>query len=88
MNDRQLTRKVDTQVERIKRAARARRTIMAQTTYLGTLGVLFILPVIAGAYLGRWLDEQLAGYSIHWTLSLIILGVAIGAVNVYLFVEE
>jgi len=88
MNDRQLTRKVDTQVERMKRAARERRTIMAQTTYLGTLGVLFILPVIAGAYLGRWLDERLAGYSIHWTLSLIILGVVLGAVNVYLFVKE
>jgi len=29
-----------------------------------------------------------AGYSIRFTVSLIVLGVAIGAVNVYLFVRE
>ena len=52
---------------------------MAQTVYLGTLGLVFVLPVVAGAYLGRWLDQQLAGYSVRWTLSLLLLGVAVGA---------
>jgi ATP synthase protein I len=47
-----------------------------------------VLPVVAGAYLGRWLDSLLAGYSIRWTLSMIFLGVIIGAVNVYLFIRE
>ena len=40
------------------------------------------------AYLGRWLDELLAGYSIHWTVSMILLGVFVGAMNVYLFMKE
>jgi ATP synthase protein I len=49
---------------------------------------LFIVPVIGGAYLGLWLDSRGKGYSIQWTLSLIMLGVIIGAVNVYLRVKE
>jgi Putative F0F1-ATPase subunit Ca2+/Mg2+ transporter len=40
-----------------------------------------VLPVVAGAYLGRWLDSLVAGYSVRWTVSLILLGVVVGAVN-------
>jgi ATP synthase protein I len=47
-----------------------------------------VLPVVGGAYLGQWLDSLLAGYSIRWTVSLILLGVFLGAVNVYLFIRE
>lgn len=51
----------------------------------GTAGLLLIVPVIIGAYLGRWLDEQSAGYSVRWTVNLILLGLLVGAVNVFLF---
>ncbi len=44
---------------------------------------LFVLPVVAGAYLGDWLDSHLRGYSVHWTITLIVVGVFVGAVNVY-----
>ena len=47
-----------------------------------------VLPVIAGAYLGSWIDSMLEGYSMRWTLSLLFLGLIIGAVNVYLLVRE
>jgi len=30
----------------------------------------------------------LEGYSMRWTLSLIFLGIVIGAINVYYFVRE
>ena len=53
-----------------------------------TLGLLFVVPVILGAYLGRWLDGLVEGYSLRWTLSLIMLGVGVGAMNVYLFIKE
>ena len=72
----------------MRQAERDRLTLLAQTAYIGILGLLFVLPVVAGAYLGRWLDSLLAGYSIRWTLSMIFLGVIIGAVNVYLFIRE
>ncbi len=69
-------------------AARERRNVFAQTTYLGTLGLLMALPIVAGAYLGEWLDRRLGGYSVSWTVTCLILGVAAGALNAYLFVRE
>jgi ATP synthase protein I len=84
----QLQQRIDEQVERLKQAERDRPTLLAQTTYIGTLGLLFVLPVIGGAYLGRWLDSMLAGYSMRWTLSMIFLGLVVGAINVYLYVRD
>ena len=37
---------VEKQVGRIQKAERARRTLLANTVYLGTLGLIFVLPVI------------------------------------------
>ena len=34
------------------------------------------------------LDSLVEGYSIRWTVSLILVGVFIGAMNVYLFIRE
>jgi ATP synthase protein I len=50
--------------------------------------VLFIVPLLAGAYLGRWLDSQGDGYTVHWTMNLIILGLALGIFNVYFFIRK
>ncbi|GAB6190555.1 AtpZ/AtpI family protein [Desulfocastanea catecholica] len=79
---------VERQVKRMKKAEKERPTLFAQTIFLGTLGLVFVLPVIAGAYLGRWLDSLVAGYSVRWTLSLLFLGIIVGAVNVYLMMRE
>jgi ATP synthase protein I len=83
-----LRKQVERQARRMKQADRDRPTLLAQTAYIGTLGLLFVLPVVAGAYLGRWLDGLAAGYSIRWTLSMIFLGVIIGAFNVYIFIRD
>lgn len=83
-----LGREVDKQVARIKRAEKERPTLLAHTTYIGVLGLLFVLPVIGGAYLGKWIDSLSEGYSVRWTLSLIFVGVVVGAVNVYYFIRE
>lgn len=72
----------------MQKAEQEHPTLIRQTVYLGTLGLMFVLPVVGGAYLGSWLDSLVAGYSIRWTTSLILLGVVLGAVNVYLFVRE
>jgi ATP synthase protein I len=72
----------------MKKAERERPTLIGQTIYVGTLGLLFVLPVIGGAYLGKWLDTLVAGYSVRWTVSLILLGVFVGALNSYLFIKE
>ncbi len=87
-NKKDLKQQVERQARRMKKAELDQPTLIAQTVYIGTLGLLFVLPVIVGAYLGHWLDNQATGYSVRWTTSLIILGVFIGGVNVYLFIRE
>jgi ATP synthase protein I len=83
-----LARAVERQTERRKKAERERSTLLGQTVFLGTLGLLFVLPVVGGAYLGLWLDGLASGYSTRWTISLILVGVFVGAMNVYLFIRE
>jgi ATP synthase protein I len=84
----QLAKQVERQAQRMQRAERERPTLLAQTIYLGSLGLMFILPVVAGAYLGHWLDGKLEGYSMRWTLSLMFLGIVIGAFNVYWLIRS
>ena len=84
----QLKEEVAKQIRRMKQAEEDRPTLLRQTVYLGTLGLLFVVPVIVGAYVGQWLDGLAPGYSMRWTLSLIVLGVGIGAMSVYLNVRE
>jgi ATP synthase protein I len=84
----ELKNKIDRQAYRMKKAENERHTLVGQTIYIGTLGLVFVLPVVGGAYLGYWIDSLLDGYSVRWTLSLILLGVMVGAVNVYLLIKE
>ena len=79
---------IEKQVERMERAEKERPMLLAQTAYVGVLGLLFVLPVIGGAYLGRWLDGLSEGYSMRWTLSMLFLGVVVGAANVYFCVRD
>ena len=87
-SDDELKHQIERQARRIRKAERERSTLLAQTVYAGTLGLLFVLPVVAGAYLGRWADELSLAYSSRWTVSGIVLGLIIGAMNVYFFIKE
>jgi ATP synthase protein I len=84
----EMSQRIDTHARRMAEAERHRPTLLRHTVFLGTLGLLFVLPVVGGAYLGHWLDSMASGYSVRWTMSLIVLGVIVGAVNVYLFIRE
>ena len=84
----ELEQRVQKQVQRMKKAEKERPTLLRQTLYLGTIGVMFVLPVVGGAYLGLWLDDRFHYYGAHWTVCLILLGLVVGAVNVYFFVRE
>lgn len=84
----ELEQQVKRNVRKINKAKKGKSTLLAQTVYLGTLGFVFVLPIIAGAYLGVWLDEKIKGYSMSWTINLILLGVIIGAINVYLLIKD
>ena len=83
-----LRKKVENQVKRMRKAERERLNLLSQTVYIGTLGLLLVLPVVGGAYLGHWLDTMAEGYSIRWTLSMLLIGLFVGIINVYLFIKE
>ena len=87
-NERELRRRVERDARRMRKAEREREGLLVQTVYLGTLGLVFVLPIVAGAYLGHWLDTLSDGYSMRWTLSLLFLGLAIGAFNVYFLIRS
>jgi len=88
MDEDELRKSVEKQVKRMQRADKERPTLMAQSVFMGTLTLLFVLPVIFGAYIGNWLDGMAQGYSIRWTIGLIFVGLVIGIVNVYFYFRE
>ena len=89
MTDRdKLIKDTGTDIERLDEKERKPATLAGTVFYGGTLGLLFVVPIVGGAYLGRWLDMLSPGYSVRWTVSLIVLGIALGAWNVYRFVKE
>jgi ATP synthase protein I len=83
--DDSLRRAIDHQVERRRRFRPAGPIGLLVTG--GTVGLLFTVPILIGAYCGRWIDAQLSGYSVRWTVSLIVLGVAVGSYNAYRFLR-
>ncbi len=83
-----LRQRLREQTEQIHRAKDDQRSLLSQTTFLGTLGLVFVLPVIGGAYLGSWLDSLAGGYSVHWTVICLLLGIVVGAVNAYVLVTR
>lgn len=83
-----LKKKIESQVKRIKKAEHDRPNLLSQTVYIGTLGLVMVLPVIGGVYLGRWLDGMMNGYSMRWTLSLLFTGLVIGIFNVYFLIKD
>jgi ATP synthase protein I len=84
----QLKNSIDKQVQRIKQAERDRPNLLSQTIYLGTLGLVMVLPIVAGAYLGHWLDSRATGSSMNWMLCLLLGGVVIGFFNVYFLLKN
>lgn len=87
-NHQRLKQQLERQAQRMIKAEKERSTLAAQTIFMGTLGLLLVLPVVGGVFLGHWIDSQLEGYSMRWTLSLLLLGVVVGGINVYLFIRE
>ena len=79
---------VERDAARQKKAEHQKSGLFGLFFYGGVLGLLLVLPMIGGAYLGRWLDSLSDTYETRWTVSLIILGVVCGLWNVYWYLRE
>ena len=86
MNDMErLTSEVRREISQLKQTEGGRSSWIAYSRYLGTLGFLIVVPIVAGAYLGVWLDHRFSSYG--WTASMIVAGVVVGALNAYLYLR-
>jgi ATP synthase protein I len=54
---------------------------------MGLIGWSVTIPTLLGAALGIWLDDRYPG-SHSWTLTLLILGLAIGCLNAWHWVAK
>ena len=60
--EKKLKERIGVQVRRMKQAERDRPTLLGQTVYVGTLGLLLVVPVVIAAYLGGASTEVLSGF--------------------------
>ena len=84
MEEKRFSEKVKDSADELLKARRERSRFWHYAQMLGVGGWLFVIPVVAGAYLGRYLDGRWGG-NISWTITLIIIGIAIGAYNIWYF---
>ena len=71
-----------------ERARRGRHLSFWQGLSLaGAVGWMVSLPAVLGALLGRWLDGR-ADAGISWTLTFLLLGLAIGCASAWRYVRK
>jgi ATP synthase protein I len=54
---------------------------------VGGIGWMVVVPAVAGALGGRWLDERFKT-GIFWTLSLLVFGAMIGSASAWRHVRK
>lgn len=84
MKDGRLSEKVEKSAEELRKARDEKSRFWHYAQMLGVGGWLFAIPVVAGAYIGRYMDRKVGG-EISWTITLIIVGIAVGVYNIWYF---
>ena len=84
----QLLEQTRRDVQRLNRKNSRSITWVGMLFFGGTLGLLFVVPIVIGAYFGHWLDTLTAGYSVGWTVSMIVLGIVVGGYNVFWLLQK
>ena len=84
MKNKRFSEKVEKSAEELSKAREEKSRFWHYAEILGVGGWLFVIPVVAGAYLGRYIEERTKG-DISWTITFIIIGIAVGVYNVWYF---
>ena len=82
-----MVRQVESRQASALRAERHRKDVWAPIAILGFVGWSVVVPTLAGAALGAWIDHRWPDrYS--WTLMLLIAGLALGCLNVWMRIRR
>ncbi len=84
--DKELRNNVERTIQRMKRAEEQQSSFFSLTVYLGTLGMLIVIPIVFAAFAGAWLDRQFGTYFL--TFGLVAAGAVVGMINVWLYVRK
>ncbi len=75
-------REIKKKIERMRE--RREESLWHTLTYVGSVSVVLLFPVVLGAYLGWFLDGKYRAGRISWTITFILLGLMVGIYNVYI----
>lgn len=84
MENRKFSKNIEKSAKELVKARKEKTGFWHYASMIGAGGWLFVVPVVAGAYLGRFLDNKMKG-DISWTLTFIILGIGVGIYNIWYF---
>jgi len=86
--EREVADAVGRKAERKLRARReGRRGVWFGLGMFGLVGWAVALPTVAGVALGLWLDARFPSRA-SWTLTLLLLGAALGSLNAWYWVKR
>lgn len=84
IKDKKFLEDVDKSAKNLMKARREKSSFWHYAYIIGVGGWLFVIPIVAGAYIGRYLDKKTEG-GISWAITFIIIGIAIGIYNIWYF---
>lgn len=83
-----LGHQVGRRAERKQQArARGRRTAWFGLGMFGLVGWSVAVPTLIGIAIGVWADRRWPG-TVSWTLTLLIIGVALGCLNAWYWIKQ
>lgn len=84
----ELSRRVGVRAARkLKAQRRGTQTVWSGLGMIGLVGWSVVVPTLAGAALGVWLDQHVP-MKHSWTLMLLFIGLIIGCVNAWYWVDK
>ena len=86
-NERTFAEQVGAKAARKLRARRSTQGVWFGLGMMGLIGWSVVVPTLAGAALGLWLDTHHPGRH-AWTLALLVAGLAIGCLNAWHWVAQ
>lgn len=75
------------ELRKLKARKKGKRSVLYGLGMFGLVGWSVVVPTLIGAALGRWLDAKYPGGP-SWTLNLLIVGLVIGCLNAWYWVQK
>lgn len=72
---------------RLKEKRKSKRGVLYGLGMFGLVGWSVVVPTLAGALLGFWLDKRFHGMQ-SWTLTFLLIGLIIGCISAWHWVSR